>query len=145
MNRDTNALWLSCILPCLALTLACGASPALVSVPDAPPPAIRIHDVDVLNVETGRIARGRDVLLRGDRIAAIGLAGHLPTVDGAEEIDGRGATLVPGLIDLHGHVTMDSSALWAIALPDPDANLQSYLYSGVTTLLDPSDPTKSMT
>lgn len=120
---------------------ACGSSPQLVRLPEAPPPALVIHDVDVLDVETGRVARGRDVLLSGDRIAAIGLAGHIPEAIDAERIDGSGATLVPGLIDMHGHVVMDSSALWAAGMPDPEANLQSYLYCGVTTVLDPSDPT----
>jgi imidazolonepropionase-like amidohydrolase len=55
-------------------------------------------------------------------------------------VSGKGATLVPGLVDMHGHLYTNSNPVWDSELPDPEANLRSYLYSGVTTVFDPSDP-----
>lgn len=56
-----------------------------------------IKDTRFLNVVTGELAEG-DIALCGDRIV-----GTYDTYDGAEEIDGRGLTVVPGFIDTHVH------------------------------------------
>ncbi len=45
-----------------------------------------------------------DVLVEGQRIVAVQRGGGLPR-DGARVIDGAGATLMPGLIEPHGHVS----------------------------------------
>jgi imidazolonepropionase-like amidohydrolase len=124
-----------------ALSLcACSESrPDLVRLPEAAPPALFVRNVAVLDVARGHATPARDVLLAGDRIAAIGTAGALPTPADAEVIDGSGGTLIPGLIDCHGHVWGSYAPVWASELPDPEHNLQAFLYSGVTTLLDPAD------
>ncbi len=56
-----------------------------------------IKNTRFLNVVTGEIAEG-DVAVCGDRIV-----GTYESYDGAEEIDGRGLTVVPGFIDTHVH------------------------------------------
>ncbi len=61
-----------------------------------------------------------DVLVRDGRIAAIGR--NLPVPAGAEVVDGRGKTLLPGLIDAHTHTFGDA--------------LHEALAFGVTTELD---------
>ena len=48
-------------------------------------------------------------------------------------IDGSGATLVPGLIDMHGHVETTTVTSWEFSLPQPEASLAAYACSGVTT------------
>jgi imidazolonepropionase-like amidohydrolase len=45
-----------------------------------------------------------DVMVEGPRIAAVQPGGGLPR-DGARVIDGGGATLMPGLVEPHGHVS----------------------------------------
>src|SRR6266540_1111163 len=50
-----------------------------------------------------------DVLVEGQRIAAVQKGGGLPR-DGARVIDGAGATLMPGLIEPHGHVSYPDAA-----------------------------------
>lgn len=45
-----------------------------------------------------------DVLVEGPRIAAVGRGGGLRR-EGARVIDGAGATLMPGLIEPHGHAS----------------------------------------
>jgi imidazolonepropionase-like amidohydrolase len=50
-----------------------------------------------------------DVLVEGSRIAAVQRGGGLPR-EGARVIDGAGATLMPGLIEPHGHVSYPDAA-----------------------------------
>src|SRR5882757_4038322 len=45
-----------------------------------------------------------DVLIEGDRIAAVGGAVTPSAQADAEVVDGSGATLIPGLIDGHAHL-----------------------------------------
>lgn len=126
-----------------ALLAAAGAGcsrPApLVTEPASAPEAVVFENTAVLDVVSGSVLRGQDVLVRGDSIAAVGPAGSFEAPGGAARIDGRGATLLPGLIDSHGHVANGSAPPWARTFPDPDRNLQAYLYCGVTTVLDPAD------
>lgn len=49
-----------------------------------------------------------DVLVEGDRIATIGEPGSIEA-DGALSIDATGATLIPGLIEPHGHLSFPES------------------------------------
>lgn len=131
------------LAPALAAFFAiagCSRPPAhLIAIPESPPPALLVRDVAVLDVATGEVLRGRDVLTRGERIAAIAPTGSIPPPADAETLDGRGAMLLPGLIDSHGHIGTGYAPLWQSSLPDPAHNLEAYLYCGVTTVLDPAD------
>jgi len=125
-------------LACLALA-ACHGAPPLVTRPKDADAHTVFTRASVLDVATGQIHAGMDVLVSGDRIAAVAPQGTLTIPEGARRIDASGATLLPGLIDSHGHVGNGSAPPWAGEIPDPDRNLQSYLYCGVTTVLDPAD------
>jgi imidazolonepropionase-like amidohydrolase len=89
----------------LPLTLLAGAGSAQVpSEPDAATLVFRA--VRVLDTRAGVLGAPTDVLVRGNRIAAIG-----PGAEGVEAttvIDGRGRTLMPGLIDVHWHSTFSA-------------------------------------
>ena len=61
------------------------------------------RDVRVLDTVNGRLGPATDVLVRGNLIAAIGPAAA-PAAS-ATVIEGRGRTLMPGLIDAHWHST----------------------------------------
>ena len=123
----------------LVLLAACSRPPELVRRPEHPPPALLIRDVPVLDVEAGTLVPHRDVLLVGDRVSRVAAAGTVSPPPGAATIAGGGATLLPGLIDMHGHVGGNPAPPWRGGLPDLDANLRAYLYCGVTTILDPAD------
>jgi imidazolonepropionase-like amidohydrolase len=74
---------------------------------------------------TGAAPRdGLRVIVRGDRIESVGLAGG-PVPDGAERVDLAGQVLMPGLIDLHYHVE-----------DDPRLAIRQ-LANGVTSFRDP--------
>ena len=79
---------------------------------------------DVRVFDGDRAADRRSVLVENGRISRIG-GPDLQIPSGTEVIDGRGRTLLPGLIDSHVHIT-DSAA----------ADLRQALSLGVTTVLD---------
>ena len=89
----------------LAVLAACAQErPELVRLPAQRPEALLLRNVAVLDVATGVRTPERDVLVVGDRIQAIGPAGSLATEVEVQEIDGQGGTLLPGLVDMHGHI-----------------------------------------
>lgn len=124
-----------------AQLLGCGSSLPTVDVsrPEKSAGLIVIRNVAVLDVDSLEVTSGRDVVISGGKIVGIVQTGKMPAVAGAQIISGEGATLVPGLIDMHGHVNTSTGPSWQSALPDPEANLRAYLYAGVTTVFDPSD------
>ena len=122
----------------VAALVGCGKpAPDLVHRIDPQPPGIMITDVSVLDVANGTLLPHRNVLIAGDRIKAIESVPIAAT--GAALVDGQGATLVPGLIDMHGHTGGESAPPWLGEFPDAELNLRSFLYCGVTTVLDPGD------
>lgn len=114
----------------------------LVTRPKAPTSRVLIRDVRVIDVVTGSAAPHRDVLLEGDTIARIDPhdAGRAPG-PGTELHEGRGLTLIPGLIDAHCHVGSAPDVPWDRGLPDIELNLSRLLYAGVTRVLDPGSGT----
>ena len=76
------------------------------------------REVRVLDTVRGTLGAPTDVLVRGNRIAAIG-DGARPTAS-ARVIEGHGRTLMPGLIDVHWHSTF--TALSQADLLAPDAS-----------------------
>ncbi|SDV48066.1 metal-dependent hydrolase family protein [Chitinasiproducens palmae] len=57
---------------------------------------------DVLDVHTGNVLASHDVVIDGDRIVEVARNAQVPA--GAELVDVRGKTVMPGLIDCHVHV-----------------------------------------
>lgn len=132
----TRALW--SVLAAGLLMVACGGNklPDLVQLPAQIPAAVLIKNVAILDVEKGKRVNHRDVLVIGDRISGIAATGKLEVPTDAQIIDGDGATLLPGLIDMHSHLGNASAPRWAAEMPNPARNMQAYLYSGVTTVFD---------
>ena len=65
---------------------------------------ILFTNVEVLDC-TGADAFAGQVLVEGQRIKEVWRAQHAPQVEAAQRIDGRGGTLMPGLIEPHAHLT----------------------------------------
>ncbi len=91
----------------------------------------------------GRIItmKGEEVIDRGtivvkdNRIVALGAAGQVEVPKGAKVIDVAGKTLMPGLVDMHGHFDLDLELT-----PQKHASNYAALAFGVTTDFDPSAP-----
>ena len=67
-----------------------------------------LHAARVLDIESGRMISPGEVLVQGDRIAAVGSTVAHPA--GAEVIDLGDRTLLPGLIDAHVHLFLHPGA-----------------------------------
>jgi imidazolonepropionase-like amidohydrolase len=66
-------------------------------------------NVSVLDC-TGAEPFAGQVLLEGESIKDVWHAQQAPTIDDAQRIDGHGATLMPGLIEPHAHLTFTDCA-----------------------------------
>jgi imidazolonepropionase-like amidohydrolase len=63
----------------------------------------------VLDVKTGAEAAGQTIIVTGDRITAVAPTASTPKQAGDTEIDLTKYTVMPGLIDVHTHLTMRSA------------------------------------
>ncbi|SHF54104.1 Imidazolonepropionase [Microbulbifer donghaiensis] len=70
---------------------------------------ILINNVNLVDVEAGELLERRHVLIEGGKITRISAAPI--AVAGATRIDGRGMTLMPGLWDMHGHLSPSDGTL----------------------------------
>jgi imidazolonepropionase-like amidohydrolase len=92
------------ILAFLIIAAALSAQPR----PAAPPAAIVLHAARLLDIETGEITTPGEVLVQGERIAAVGQTIKRPA--GAQVIDLGDTTLMPGMIDSHVHLFLHPGA-----------------------------------
>src|SRR5687768_5670332 len=70
-----------------------------------PPRATAIVNVNVLPMDTERVLARQTVLIENGRIARLGSVAQVAVPRGAVVIDGTGKYLVPGLADLHVHLS----------------------------------------
>jgi len=85
----------------LVCTLISGAHPE-------PPHSILVHAARLLDVESGRMVKPGEVLVKGERIVEVGSKVAHPA--GAEILDLGDSTLLPGLIDAHVHLFLHPGA-----------------------------------
>jgi imidazolonepropionase-like amidohydrolase len=94
------------LLAAAALLSSLGATasgqPPPAKIP-APPVRTAVRAHAMLDVESGKLVPDPVVLIEGNRIQAVGSGLAIPA--GARVIDLGGATLLPGLIDAHTHLT----------------------------------------
>jgi imidazolonepropionase-like amidohydrolase len=67
-----------------------------------------LHAARLLEVDTGRVIAPAEILIDGERIAAVGSS--VPHPSGATLIDLGDTTLLPGLIDVHVHLFLHPGA-----------------------------------
>ncbi len=89
---------------------------------------------------TPGVIENATVVVDGNRVVAVGPAASVPVPAGARRIDVAGKTIMPGIIDVHGHVGGESSGLLAQSSWPLAANLAF----GVTTSHDPSNDTETV-
>lgn len=72
---------------------------------------------------TGREPWAGSVRVEGNRIAAVTPGTASPTPDGATVIDGRGATLMPGLVESHAHIGLADMTSYELTRLPPEEHM----------------------
>jgi imidazolonepropionase-like amidohydrolase len=75
-----------------------------VIAPPSEPPPIVVRAAHMIDVKAGRVVDKPEIVVRGKTIESVG-SGANPPPAGAEVIDLGDATLMPGLIDMHTHLS----------------------------------------
>lgn len=115
--------------------------------PKQPETVYLLKPAHVFDGEAAQLHDGWSVLVRGEKIAAVGPASEIKAPSDARVIDLPGMTLMPGLIDAHSHVLLHpySETVWndqvareALSLRVARAtnHLRSTLLAGFTTIRD---------
>ena len=86
----------------------------------------------VLSMNGDEVIENATVLVEQDRITSVESGAAVP--DGFQEVDLTGKTIIPGLIDVHGHMHFSSGDVH----PETEWRYQTHLDFGVTTVSDPS-------
>jgi len=120
---------------------------AVAPAPAVPHGAFVLRPARVFTAEDATVHAGWIVVVEGERITAVGPAATIKAPAGAETIDLPGATLLPGLMDLHSHLFLHpyDETLWNDqVLKEPVdyrtiaavRHAEDTLQSGFTTLRD---------
>ena len=106
MHLSHRSSWLLS-LPALALTALCSAQTP--SQPQSQPGRTLVHAAHLVDVRSGRLLDDQTLVVSGDRIVAVEPASQIKPQSGDKTIDLGDATLLPGLIDVHTHLTDDTN------------------------------------
>ena len=93
----------------LALLLTFILAPTLLLAQAPQKEAVLIKAGKLIDVRSGLVLTDQAILIEGDRIKQVGPAQSIQAPAGARVIDLSNATVLPGLIDCHTHLTFDPS------------------------------------
>ncbi|MFP2927411.1 amidohydrolase family protein [Pyxidicoccus sp. 3LG] len=102
---------------------------------DVPEGTLALVGGRVITMKGDEVLEQGVVVVRGNRIVAVGPVGKVQVPAGAKVVDVKGKTLMPGLIDVHWHGSMGVDGL----MPEQSWVHAASLAFGVTTLHDPSN------
>ncbi len=89
--------------------------------------SVAFVNVNVVPMDTERTLRAQTVLVRGDVITAVGPVADTVVPDDATVVDGTDRYLLPGLAEMHGHITSTNASTL-------NRVLGLFLANGVTTV-----------
>ncbi len=110
----------------LARTVQADKSQAIVAITGA--------RIVTMATDEGGVIENGTIIVRGDRIVAIGSATDVAIPANAKQIDSAGKTIIPGLVDAHAHGAQGAGDI----IPQQNWSLLQNLALGTTTIHDPS-------
>ncbi len=113
-----------------------GVSLAMEVTADKPSATIALTGARIVTMadKDGGIIADGTIVIRGDRIIAIGPRGQVAVPAGAKVIDVAGKTIIPGLVDAHAHGPQGDDDI----VPQQNWSAMANLAMGTTTIHDPS-------
>jgi imidazolonepropionase-like amidohydrolase len=127
----------------LVLALLFAAIAVTLSAQPAPKPTrTLVRAGHLLDVKTGKLLDSQTLVVVGDTIQSIAPSAQLPAQPGDTVVDLGGLTVLPGLIDVHTHLTMDTIFDPYHELTETDAkeaingvvNARATLLAGITSV-----------
>jgi len=107
--------------------------PFKVDIPDG---SIVLKGARIITMNDDTVIESGDIYIENNRIRSVGASGSLTVPAGTKEMDVRGKTIIPGLIDVHAHMWpawgLHKTQIW---------NYAANLAYGVTTTRDPQTAT----
>jgi imidazolonepropionase-like amidohydrolase len=92
----------------LAAILLGIAASSLATAQDSPlPKRTVIHAGKLLDVRSGKLLADQAIVIEADKIVSVGPAGAIRAFASDDTVDLSKATVLPGLIDAHTHLTLD--------------------------------------
>ncbi len=97
---------------------------------------ILFKNVDIFNGKDSSLIPNKNVLVEKGIIKII--TENFETKDNQDyhTIEGKGRTLMPGLVDAHVHLSGSGAVPWENVSANEAYNLKAYLHSGITTVYD---------
>src|SRR5512134_1085396 len=121
MNRST--------VLCLAAALTIGTPPGGAAQQGSASTAVAFVNVTVLPMDAERVRVAQTVVVENGRITSMGSARRVSVPRGAQTIDGSGKYLMPGLADVHVHLSFNPE-------DEQRSLLELFVANGVTTVLN---------
>ena len=97
---------------------------------------IALQGARIITMDSDRVIENGDILIRGNRIQAVGKSGKVKIPQSATIINMRGKTIMPGIVDIHAHWSHKRSVLDL-----QNHNAYANLAYGVTSIRDPQSMT----
>jgi len=91
-------------------------------------PVVALTNARVVDGTGTPVKDGQTIIIRGEKIAAVGPAGAVQVPAGARSIDLQGKTVIPGIIGLHDHMYYSGMRFMGSSYP------RLYISAGVTTI-----------
>lgn len=104
----------------------------IVVAKDKPEGVIALTGARLITMRGDEIIQRGDIVIRDNRIEAIGPSGSVAIPEGAEVMDMTGKTIYPGLVDIHAHTWVS----WGVHRTQV-SQFMAQLAFGVTTQRDP--------
>ncbi len=107
---------------------------------DAPRGGMALVGARLVTMEGDQVIEDGTLVMKGNRIEAVGPRATTSVPKGYEVVDGKGLTAIPGLIDVHDHGSQSEYGI----TPERSWKHDAMLAFGVTTIHDPSNHSQSI-